>query len=88
MASKALIGGGILVAAALVPAATNPSLADFTARQGADAGLLARMTCSPVETANYVVFSRYEYRCMTTTDKYVGVLGNYYQIDAKGQDNA
>jgi hypothetical protein len=84
MASKALIGVGFLAAAGLVLVITNPSLTDFSARVGSDAGLLARMTCKPVETGNYVVFSQYEYRCMDSTAKYVGVLGNYYQTNKKG----
>ena len=81
MASKALIGGVILAAAGLVLVVTNPSLADFTARMGSEAGFISRMTCSPVETGNYVVFSQYEYRCLSATSKYVGVLGNYYQTN-------
>jgi len=81
MASKALIGGVILGAAALVLIVTNPSLTDFSARMGSESGFVAQMTCKGVETGNYVVFSRYEYRCMTSSAKYVGVLGNYYRLD-------
>jgi hypothetical protein len=80
MASKALIGGLALGAAALVLVVTNPSLTDFSARMDSESNLLSRMTCKGVETGNYVVFSRYEYRCMTTSTKYVGVLGNYYKL--------
>jgi hypothetical protein len=80
MASKATIGGVVLAAAGLVLVVTNPSLADFSTRMGSEQGFIAQMTCKGVETGNYVVFSRYEYRCMTTSSKYVGVLGNYYHL--------
>ena len=85
MANKALIGVLVAAAAGLVLVITNPSLADFTARVDSESGMLARMTCKPVETGNYVLFSRYEYRCLSSTDKYVGVLGNYYKT---GKDQA
>jgi hypothetical protein len=45
---------------------------------------VARFTCQPTETGNYLVFSRFEYRCLESTGKYVGVLGNYYQLDKNG----
>ncbi|HUO98374.1 MAG TPA: hypothetical protein VMU01_06880 [Rhizomicrobium sp.] len=80
MASKVMIGGLVAAAAALVLVVTNPSLADFSTRMDSQAGFIGRMTCKGVETGNYVVFSRYEYRCMTTSAKYVGVLGNYYEL--------
>jgi len=85
MASKALIGGVILGAAALVLIVSNPSLTDFSARMGSESGFVAQMTCKGVETGNYVVFSRYEYRCMTSSTKYVGVLGNYYRLEDTAQ---
>ncbi len=85
MASKALTIGGIAVAcAALVLLLTNPSLTDFKAQRAAEDGV-SGITCNPVQTGNYVVFSQYEYRCMMSTKKYVGVLGNYYQLDADKQ---
>jgi hypothetical protein len=85
MAHKALtIGGAILGAAALVSVITNPNLTDFKAQRAAEDGVTG-ITCNSVETSNYVVFSRYEYRCMMSTTKYVGAFGNYYplQDDAK-----
>jgi hypothetical protein len=85
MAHKSLaIGGAVLGVAALVSIITNPSLTDFKAQRAAEDGI-AGVTCNAVETSNYVVFSRYEYRCMMSTTKYVGAFGNYYQIkdDAK-----
>lgn len=85
MASKALTIGGIAVGcAALVLLLTNPSLTDFKAQRAAEDGVRG-ITCNPVQTGNYVVFSQYEYRCMMSTKKYVGVLGNYYELDAGKQ---
>ena len=84
MASKSSIVAGVVAVAGLVLVFTNPSLADFRERMGSQAGLVERFTCQPAETGNYLVFSRYEYRCLATTGKYVGVLGNYYQLD-KGE---
>ena len=85
MASKTLIIGGALVGvAALVSIITNPNLADFKAQRAAEDGV-SGITCNAVRTSNYVVFSRYEYRCVLSTTKFVGAFGNYYQIkdDAK-----
>ncbi len=73
------IGGTILGIAALVSIVTNPSLTDFKAQRAAQDGVTG-ITCNAVETSNYVVFSRYEYRCMMSTTKYVGAFGNYYQL--------
>lgn len=85
MASKAVVIGGIVVAgAALVLLLTNPSLADFKAQRDAENGVTG-ITCASVQTSNYVVFSKYEYRCMMSTTKYVGVLGNYYEVDKAQQ---
>lgn len=86
MASKALIIGGAVVGlAALVSIITNPNLTDFRAQRAAEDGMTG-ITCNAVQTSNYVVFSRYEYRCMMSTTKYVGAFGNYYQLsDAKQQ---
>ena len=86
MASKALIIGGALVGVvALVSIITNPNLTDFKAQRAAEDGVTG-ITCNAAETSNYVVFSRYEYRCVLSTTKYVGALGNYFQIkDAKEQ---
>lgn len=85
MASRALTIGGIAVAGtALVLLLTNPSLADFKAQRAAEDGVTG-ITCASIETDNYVVFSRYEYRCMMSTKKYVGVLGNYYELDPAKQ---
>jgi len=86
MAHKALIiGGAVVGVAALVSIITNPNLTDFKAQRAAEDGVTG-ITCSAVETSNYVVFSRYEYRCITSTTKYIGALGNYYQIkDTKEQ---
>ena len=80
MASKGLvIGGTVLGVAALMLVITNPSLTDFKAQRDSENGL-SGLTCSAVQTSNFVVFSRYEYRCMMSTTKYVGVFGNYYVI--------
>jgi tricorn protease-like protein len=87
MASKALIGGIVAGAIGLVLVVTNPSLADFSARMDAENGFLSHLTCRGVETGNYVLFSRYEYQCMTETKKYVGVLGNYFRLDSKPDAN-
>jgi hypothetical protein len=87
MASNALIGGLVGVAAGLVLVVTNPSLADFSARMDSQADIISRFSCKGVETGNYVLFSRYEYRCMTTSEKYVGVLGNYFRVDGKGDSS-
>ena len=84
MARKALaISGAFLGVAALVSVITNPSLTDFKTQRAAENGL-SGLTCNAVETANYVVYSRYEYRCILSTTKYVGAFGNYYPLtDAK-----
>lgn len=87
MGPKALIGAALGGAVALILVLTNPSLADFSSRMNSQEGFLSQFTCQGVETGNYVVFSRYEYRCMTFTHKYVGVFGNYYRVDSK-QDPA
>ena len=85
MASKALVLGGAVVGViALVAIITNPSLANFKDQRAAEDGVTG-ITCVSVQTSNYVVFSRYEYRCMMSTSKYIGAFGNYYQLkdDAK-----
>lgn len=84
MAGKALaISGAVVGIAALVSIITNPSLTDFKAQRAAEDGITG-ITCSAVETGNYVVYSRYEYRCVMSTTKYVGAFGNYYPLtDAK-----
>lgn len=80
MASKSVaIGAVVLGISAVMLTITNPSLADFKAQRASQDGLMG-LTCNAVETKNYVVFSRYEYRCMMSTTQYVGVLGNYYQL--------
>lgn len=85
MASKALkIGGIVITGAALAMLLTNPSLTDFKAQRAAEDGITG-VTCASVETSNFVVFSRYEYRCMMSTKKYVGVLGSYYELDKDDQ---
>lgn len=81
MASRTSIAAGVVAVAGLVLVFTDPSLADFKERMGSQAGLVAQFTCQPAQTGNYLVFSRYEYRCLEYTGKYVGVLGNYYQLD-------
>lgn len=83
MASKALaISGAIIGVAALVAIITNPNLTDFKAQREAENGL-SGMTCKAVQTGNYVVFSRYEYRCMMSNQKYVAAFGNYYALENK-----
>jgi hypothetical protein len=86
MAHKAVvIGGAVLGVFALVGVMTNPSLTDFKAQRASQDGITG-VTCNSVETSNYVVFSRYEYRCMMSTTKYVGAFGNYYELkDAKAE---
>jgi len=86
MASRSSIVAGGVAVAALVLVLTNPSLGDFKERMDSQAGLVAHFTCQPAETGNYLVFSRYEYRCLESTGKYVGVLGNYYQLNKNTSD--
>jgi len=88
MASKSSVIAGVVAVAGLILVFTNPSLADFKERMGSQAGLVAQFTCQPAQTGNYLVFSRYEYRCMEYTGKYVGVLGNYYQLNKNASDQA
>ena len=88
MASKSSVIAGVVAVAGLILVFTNPSLADFKERMGSQAGLVAQFTCQPAQTGNYLVFSRYEYRCMEYTGKYVGVLGNYYQLNKTASDQA
>ena len=88
MASKSSVIAGVVAVAGLILVFTNPSLADFKERMGSQAGLVAQFTCHPAQTGNYLVFSRYEYRCMEYTGKYVGVLGNYYQLNKNASDQA
>jgi len=83
MAKKVLvIGGAVVGVAALLAVITNPTLTDFKAQRAAEDGITG-VTCNAVQTGNYVVFSAYEYRCMMSTTKYVGVFGNYRKLDAK-----
>lgn len=85
MASKTVVVGGIVLGgAALVLLLTNPSLAEFKAQRNAEDGVTG-ITCSSVQTGNYVMFSQYEYRCMMSTKRYVGILGNYYEMDQPKQ---
>ena len=85
MANKALvIGGAVVGVIALVSIITNPSLANFKDQRAAEDGVTG-ITCVSVQSGNYVVFSRYEYRCITTSSKYVGVLGNYYHLGDSAQ---
>jgi hypothetical protein len=83
MANKALVlGGAVAGVIALVAIVTNPSLANFKDQKAAEDGLTG-LTCVAVQSSNYVVFSRYEYRCLMSTTKYVGAFGNYFPLDAK-----
>jgi len=88
MASRNTLIAGSVAVASLILVFTNPSLADFKERMGSQAGFVAQFTCQPAQTGNYLVFSRYEYRCMEYTGKYVGVLGNYYQLNKNTSDQA
>jgi len=85
MANKAVvISVAVAVVASLIVSVSNPNLTEFKAQRAAEDGVTG-ITCNAVETSNYVVFSRYEYRCLMSTKKYVGILGNYFEIkdDAK-----
>jgi hypothetical protein len=72
------IGLIVAVLAVIGLALTNPTLSKFNTWTKSDASLLQRMTCDAKSTGNYLVFSRYEYRCVGFTNKYIGVLGKFY----------
>jgi len=83
---KTAIAALCAAAVGLILIVTNPSQADFSARMNAKEGFFSQFTCKGVETGNYVLFSRYEYRCVTKSEKYVGVLGNYIELGGKKDD--
>ena len=60
---------------------TNPKLSQFNAWTKSDASLLQRLTCDAKLTGNYLLFSRYEYRCVGFTKKYIGVVGTFIQTN-------
>jgi hypothetical protein len=68
----------IAVLAVIVLAVTNPTLSKFHTWTKSDASLLQRMTCDEKLTGNYLLLSRFEYRCVGFTKKYVGALGGFY----------
>lgn len=74
----------IAVLAAIVLGFTNPNLSQFNTWTKSDASLLQRLTCDAKSTGNYLLFSRYEYRCVGFTKKYIGVLDQFYLIN-KGE---
>ena len=75
------IGLIIAVLAVIVLAVTNPTPAKFHTWTKSDASLLQRLTCDEKLTGNYLLLSRFEYRCVGFTKKYVGVLGSFYQTN-------
>ena len=80
------IGLIIAVLAIIGLAVTNPNLSKFTAWTKSDASFLQRLTCDAKPTGNYLLFSRYEYRCVGFTDKYIGVAGSFYQTNKDEPD--
>jgi len=80
------IGLVIAVLAVIVLAVTNPNLSQFHTWTKSDASMLQRLTCDANRTGNYLVFSRYEYRCVGFTNKYVGVVGTFFQTNKDEPD--
>jgi hypothetical protein len=75
------IGLAIAVLAVIVLAVTNPSLSKFNTWTKSDASFVQRLTCDAKGTGNYLLFSRYEYRCVGFTNKYIGVLDTFFQTN-------
>jgi len=80
------IGLVIAVLAVIVLAVTNPSLSKFNTWTKSDASFVQRLTCDAKSTGNYLLFSRYEYRCVGFTNKYIGALGMFYQTNKDESD--
>ena len=80
------IGLIVAVLAVIGLALTNPTLSKFNTWTKSDASLLQRMTCDAKSTGNYLVFSRYEYRCVGFTNKYIGVIDQFYQTNKDEPD--
>ena len=76
----------VAVLAAIVLGFTNPNLSQFQTWTKSDASLLQRMTCDARSTGNYLLFSRYEYRCIGFTKEYIGVLGTFIQTNKDEPD--
>ena len=74
---------GLLIAllAVIGLAVTNPTLSQFKSWTKSDASFLQRLTCDAKPTGNYYLFSRYEYQCVGFTNKYVGVVGTFFQTN-------
>ena len=80
------IGLIVAVLAVIGLALTNPNLSKFNAWTKSDASFLQRLTCDAKLTGNYLLFSRYEYRCVGFTKKYVGVADQFYQTNKDEPD--
>ena len=80
------IGLIIAVLAVIGLALTNPNLSKFNAWTKSDTSFLQRMTCDAKATGNYVLLSRYEYRCVGFTNKYIGVGGTFFQTNKDESD--
>ena len=86
MSKSSTIGLVIAILAVLVLAVTNPTLSQFTTWTKSDASFLQRLTCDAKTTGNYLLFSRYEYRCVGFTNKYIGVLGTFIKTNKDEHD--
>jgi hypothetical protein len=80
------IGLIIAVLAVIGLAVTNPNLSKFNTWTKSDASLLQRLTCDAKLTGNYLLFSRYEFRCVGFTKKYIGVADQFYQTNKDEPD--
>ena len=80
------IGLIIAVLAVIGLAVTNPKLSQFNAWTKSDASFLQRLTCDAKLTGNYLLFSRFEYQCVGFKNKYIGVLGTFYQTNKDEPD--
>ena len=81
MSKTSKIGLVVAVLAVIVLAVTNPNLSQFNTWTKSDASFLQRLTCDAKLTGNYLLFSRYDYRCIGFTNKYIGVIGTFYQTN-------
>ncbi len=78
-------GGKVAIAVGILLALTNPNEAQFKRwiasqpKQGGIVGdMLATAVCSDVQTADYMLFSRYERQCLGIVERCVGALNTFY----------
>jgi len=75
---KKITGWAIAGLAAIAAAVTNPDFARFRSwAMEAETTAVGRMTCTPVQTGNFVVFSTYMLRCPVDRAEYIGVFNNF-----------